>query len=355
MLRRRLQGAGQHLRNYINGMLPIPRSELRVHHGGGRDSVGGPAVKLWRMQKYFPDFPYRYNIVYSVSAKVPPIVCRYAKKRGIGVVSHVNSVFHAAYRPNFEQMNRPIAEVYNMADHIVFGSEHARGAASLLLGDAHAPSSTVYNAVDIDHFIPSDKPAERLNVLVIGIQSFRHVVECVIRAMPIVIDARPEAKLIVAGQLVEGQGIADCARSTFESIATDVGLSRIEFLGRYSQQAAPDIFAMGDVQVHMKHMDWTPNTVAEGMSCGLPILHTGNGGVGEIVGDAGLSLGLDSDWDQIRTPDAELLASSILQLADVADEKGKIARSRAELLFGMETWVAAHEKIFGDLLVDGHE
>jgi len=331
-------------------VLPVPCSELRVHHGGGSDSVGGPAVKLWRMQQFFPDRAYRYNLIYSVSAKVPPTVCRHAKRRGIKVVSHVNSIFHAAYRANFQQMNKPIAEVYKMADHVVFGSEHARSAAWQLLGESSAPWSIVYNAVDVSHFVPTEKPAGRLNVLVIGIQSFRHVVESVIRAMPLVVRARPEAKLVVVGQLSEGSGIADCSLSTFERIASDVGLSRIEFLGRYSQEDAPKLYGLGDVQVHMKHMDWTPNTVAEGMSCGLPILHTGNGGVGEIVGDAGMSLGMPADWDQIRTPDPELLASRILQLAEVAAIKGQLARSRAEQLFNMEVWVAAHKKIFGDLL-----
>jgi glycosyltransferase involved in cell wall biosynthesis len=338
------------LRNCINSLLSVPRSEIRVHHGGGAGSVGGPAVKLWRMQKYFPDRPYRYNLVYSVSAKVPPVVCRHAKKRGINIVSHVNSIFHAAYRPNFEQMNRPIAEVYKMADHVVFGSEHARSAALQLLGESSAPSSTVYNAVDVNHFTPTEKPDGRLNVLVIGIQTFRHVLESVIRAMPFVIKVRPEARLIVAGQLSEGHGISDCALSTFRRIASEVGLNRIEFLGRYSQQDAPKLYGLGDVQVHMKHMDWTPNTVTEGMSCGLPILHTGNGGVGEIVGDAGLSLALPPDWECIQTPGAELLASSILQLSEVAAEKGRLARRRAEQLFSMETWVETHKKLFTQLL-----
>ena len=302
------------------------------------------------MQQYFPDCSYRYNLIYSVSAKVPPMVCRRAKRRGVKVVSHVNSVFHAAYRPNFARMNEPIAEVYHMADHVVFGSKHARAAARNLLGESMVPSTIIYNAVDVNHFVPCVKPHGRLNVLVAGIQSFRHIVESVIHAMPLVIDRRPEARLIVAGQLTEGEGISDCSRETFSGIAADVGFSRIEFLGRYSQEEAPQVYAQGDVQVHMKHMDWTPNTVAEGMACGLPIVHTGNGGVGEIIGDAGLSLGLPTDWEEIHTPDPQTLAAGILEAADAGMEKGMLARCRAEKLFSMKSWADAHERIFSGLL-----
>ena len=99
--------------------------EPDVHHAGGHQGIGGPTIKLWRMQRYFPDTPTGYNIIYSVSGRISADVCRKAQRRGVKVVCHVNSVFHPAYRPNYEQLNAPIAAIHALADHVVYGSPAA--------------------------------------------------------------------------------------------------------------------------------------------------------------------------------------------------------------------------------------
>jgi glycosyltransferase involved in cell wall biosynthesis len=302
------------------------------------------------MKEFFPNHPFRYNLIYSVSGSVPVFICQAAKKRGVRILQHINSLHHPAYRPNYEELNKPIQQTYGLADFIVFGSNFAEQGARRYLGDPDVPFTHLYNSVDVEHFRPLPKPSDRFNVLAIGFHHFRHRIEPLIRAMPTVIRSFPQAKLLIAGQLHAGEGIWDTSRPSLDRVADEVGLSQIEFLPRYTQREAPGIYAQGDLLVHLKHMDWTPNTVAEGMACGLPILHTGNGGVPEIVGEAGLSLSLPYDWDHIHTPDPDTLAEKIVELYEIRRTKGALARQAAEDRFDLDDWISEHRVIFSTLL-----
>ncbi|MBN1886761.1 MAG: glycosyltransferase family 4 protein [Thermoflexales bacterium] len=323
----------------------------RVLHNGAQGGLGGPTVKLNRMQRYFPNDPFDYNIIYSVSARIPAHVCRQAQARGCKVVCHVNSVFHPAYRADYAERNAPIAEVYAMADYVVYGSRYAQAGVERYLGQVPVPHSIVYNAVDTSYFRPPEARAQdRFNVLAVGIHYIRHRLEPLIRAMPYVQNVYPQARLIIAGPLQKGEGIFDCGLGSMQAVADEVGLGNVDWLGSYTQKEAPLIYARGDVLVHLKHMDWTPNTVIEAMACGLPIVHTGNGGMDELVGSAGVSLNVPFDWDQIHTPDPSYVAECIIEAYKRRLDLGTMARQIAVERYEMQAWVEAHRQIFASLL-----
>jgi len=50
-----------------------------------------------------------------------------------------------------------------------------------------------------------------------------------------------------------------------------VGVVNVKIHGKYYKKSTHDLF-QGDVFGAYKDMDWTPNTVIEGMACGLPIV-----------------------------------------------------------------------------------
>ncbi len=327
---------------------PVDRRRLRVRHGGGLPGVGGPAVKLWRMQRYFPDTPRRYNIIYTVSGSVSEVECRWARRLGIPVVCHVNSCWHPAYAQDWQWRNRKFVNIHNeLADFIVYGSQQARVGANRYLGPTTAPYEIIYNAVDTAHFQPGPAPdPARFNVLVIGLHSLPHRIEPVIRAMPYIQRHYPQVRLIVAGRLVSAQE----SLARFTRLMSQARFDAVEFTGQYTQAEAPAIYAGGDVMVHLKHMDWTPNTVIEGMACGLPVVHTGNGGLPELVGQAGLSLGLPADWDKIHTPAPEKLAETIVRAYEKRAALGEAARKMAVSRYDIESWLARHRAIFEELV-----
>lgn len=335
----------------LNVFSHISGDSVRVNHGAASSGIGGPNVKLRRMQDHFANYSFRYNIIYSVSAKIPPAVCTSAGKRGVKIVQHINSVFHPAYRPNYDQLNKPFKQILNVADYVVFGSNFAREGAERYLGKCTAPSVIIYNGVDTSHFTPAKGQPGRFNILAVGVHYIRHRIEPLILAMPHVNKMYPDAKLIIAGPLKNGGGIFDCSQKSFVQLAEKVGADRnVEFLPHYTQEEAPGIMALGDILVHLKHMDWTPNTVIEAMACGVPVLHTGNGGLPEIVGEAGLSLDMPDDWDNIHIPDPEFLAEKIIGLYEIRKEKSEIARTEAVQRFDLKVWAEKHHEIFDGLL-----
>jgi glycosyltransferase involved in cell wall biosynthesis len=322
---------------------------IRVHHGADPWGIGGPVVKLQRMQKYFPDYLFRYNIIYSVSAKVSSTVCAIAQKKGVKIVQHINSLWNPIYRPDYNEKNKPFKEIYRIADHVVFGSNHAKKSAEIFLGKCRVPYTIIYNSIDMSHFAPQKRPNDRFNILGMG-HCMRHRIEPLIRSMPYVNKKFPNARLIIAGPLKKGEGIWNCSKKSFERLARELGVKDLEFLPEFTQEDAPSIYALGDILAHIMHMDWTPNTVIESMACGLPILHSGNGGLPEIVGEAGLSLDMPFDWNSIHSPEPELLAEKIIQLYKMREKKGKIARKIAVKCYNLQEWVKKHSDIFESLL-----
>lgn len=330
------------------------RSHVRVFSGGRQDWLGGPAVKLNRLQEYFPHEPYAFNLIYTVGATVPPEICRWAQRRGVKIVCHINSMYHPLYAPDYELRNRGLREIHALADHIVYGSRLARNMAERFLGKPHSPHTIAYNAIDIEHFLPvSRAPDGRFNVMAAGVHRARHRLEPLVRAMPSVIRKYPGARLLIAGSLVPGEGIFDCRPDLVRSFIRDVGLTAVEILGEYSQSDAPSVYAQADVLVHIRHLDWTPNTVIEAMACGLPVVHSGTGGLPELVGDAGVSLGLPNDWDRIHMPDPEFLAAKIIEAYERRKELGEASRQRAVEMFDIRKWAEAHRRIFEELLGHG--
>ena len=269
------------------------------------------------------------------------------------IVCHCNSCWHPAYAEDWRNKNRFLEPVHNeLADFIVYGSEQARLGAGLYLGKSDAPWEKIYNAVDVDFFVPAPSSPDRPpTILASGLQNIRHRLEPLIRAMPMIEKDLSGVKLIIAGKIKSaGPGDWDCSESWLRNLIEGVGFKNIEFIPQYQQEEAPSIYQRADLLVHLKHMDWTPNVVAEAMACGLPIVHMGNGGVPEIVGKAGVSLEVATDWERIQIPTPERVALGVVTGYRDKERLSKQAREIAVKEYSMRNWVSRHQIIFKKLL-----
>jgi glycosyltransferase involved in cell wall biosynthesis len=325
---------------------------IRVHHGY-RPEAGGPFVKLERMNRYFPDHPKNYNIIYGVSGTDFPVeTLKKARRKSVPIVCHMNSCWHPAYAGDFQAKNERLQILHDeFADFVVYGSRRAMEGARRYFKGVQGNHEIIYNAVDIDHFRVAESPEEPHppRILAAGLHQFRHRLEPLIRAMPVIRQSLPDAELWIAGKLVPGEGMWDCGEETIRGLISEVGSDGIRILPPYTQEEAPGLYNRADLLVHLKHMDWTPNVVAEAMACGLPIVHTGNGGVPEIVGDAGVSLDCPEDWDHIQAASPEAVAAGVFQAWEQRDALARLARQRAEEAFDLKDWIAKHRKIFSRL------
>ncbi len=328
------------------------RRGIRVRHAGGKKGTGGPLVKLARMAEYFPDHPKNYNLVYACYGFVHRSECRDAREKGIPVVYHMNSCWHPAYAAGGTDENEKFRSIHNeMAEFIVYGSEFARRGALKYLGSPDVPYEIIYNGVDTELFAPVERAdQERFVILIAGRHDIRHRIEPMLKAFPEIKEKYPQAILRIAGECLAGEGIRDCRRESFADLESKLPAGSVGWTGPYSQQEAPGIYADADVLVHMKHMDWTPNVVAEAMASGLPVVHAGNGGLSELVAQGGLSVDVPEDWEHIREPDPDVMTEKIIQAWTERAALGRMARERAEKHFSMAHWIERHLKIFRELL-----
>jgi glycosyltransferase involved in cell wall biosynthesis len=99
-----------------------------------------------------------------------------------------------------------------------------------------------------------------------------------LRAMKIVCEVLPDAKLIIVGDGEE--------REDLESLSDSLGIrDRVDFVGRTPHENIPDYLSQADIFVLPSVSEGFPVVILEAMACGLPIVATRVGGVPDIIED----------------------------------------------------------------------
>ncbi|WP_433055996.1 GT4 family glycosyltransferase PelF [Dactylosporangium sp. CS-033363] len=147
-----------------------------------------------------------------------------------------------------------------------------------------AKLAVIGNGVDPDRFPPlTGEPDEPVISWVGRIDPLKDL-ETLIRALAIVRESIPDARLHLAGPVPEGNEsyAADC-----RAVAAGLGLTAaVTWAGPC--RTSRDAFAVGQVAALSSISEGMPYTVLEAMMCGRPTVSTDVGGVAEAVGNAGL-------------------------------------------------------------------
>jgi glycosyltransferase involved in cell wall biosynthesis len=69
-----------------------------------------------------------------------------------------------------------------------------------------------------------------------------------------------------------------------------------------------------------------------------------------LVGDAGIGVHVEHDWNVINLPDPQAMADAVLQAYANREEFSQKARQRAVDLFSLEKFIARHKEIFEKIL-----
>lgn len=325
----------------------------RVFYGGARaGSGGGPLVKVARLQEHFPQDRRRYNLVYLLSNA--PYLTRTAlgrlKRRGVPMVLNQNGVFYQAwFDGDWRARNAEMAVAYHMADHVFWQSEFCRRCADRFLGERAGAGEVLHNAVDTGRFAPAEQRADRPLTFLVAGKIEHHLYPRIGDAMEGLAQLRAngtDACLVVAGSLDERsrqRGADDLARLGLEDAVT--------FTGPYDQESAPEVFRSADIYIMTKPNDPCPNTVLEALACGLPVIHSGTGGVPELVGEeAGWPLPCEEDFETMRWPSVPDLAAAMQAAGHDWQIRAVRARERAVKRYGMEHWIGRHRDVFTELL-----
>lgn len=187
-----------------------------------------------------------------------------------------------------DALNRPIFDSIDRAAGIVFISDFSRRLVDAFHHPVTCPSTIIHNAVDLDLFTP-EGPSQRRRL---GIGSRELVLLASAKwrrwkRLPEIVELfrRFRAQYDGACKLVVlGEG------ATLESPAPDIHLC-----GEIPADDLPSWYRTGDIYLHLATLEACGNTQIEAMACGLPVLCTNNGGIGETVRKARGGLVCEAD------------------------------------------------------------
>lgn len=174
--------------------------------------------------------------------------------------------------------------------HVIVNSAMVRRDVQRRHGVPDERLTTIHNGVDLAHFHPrlratvgKAKRAElglaagECAILFLGSGYARKGLDLVLEAFPLVLAARPEARLVVAG--------FDSARASFEARAAELGLAgRARFLG--GTLAPAELYAAADLYVLPTRYDPFANSTLEALAAGLPVVTSATNGGAELLGEA---------------------------------------------------------------------
>jgi glycosyltransferase involved in cell wall biosynthesis len=309
--------------------------------------VAGGTAKFQRLAARFPNRPTGFTLLYLGSTWLPrdvrPLLAL-ARLRGAPVVLNQNGVAYPGWSGSAtEELNRRNRRVLTAARHVLYQSEFSKRSADEFVG---APSGTwevLYNAVDVDRFVPAaNRPEDGPTLILYGDQTQAYRLELALRTFALVREAHSGARLIVTGRLV-----SDADRLLDELRIED----RVELTGRYSQTEAPTILQRAHVLLHTKVKDPCPSAVIEGMACGVPVVYPASGGTVELVGDeGGIGVSHQDGWDRDTPPSAEALATAVTDVLAAHSTYAEGARRRAVERFSLGAWLDRHEVLFRELV-----
>lgn len=323
---------------------PVKRSRLTF----------GGAVKLTYLAENFPHkFP-AANLLYTVSSVAHPLqikILEEAKGKVLKVVVNQNGVAFPAWDgANYEASNRSLKQVISFADFIIYQSQFCKDSAERYISPPDVPSEVICNPVDTHLFSPDACPAkpETLTLLLGGNQYEKYRLELALQTLKALHRDVPNTKLIVTGNLWLPR---DEAKTWTKQALSDMNLTEhVAFTGTYAQTDAPALYSQAHLLLHTKYADPSPGLVLEAMALGMPVVHLDNGGVPELVGDAGIGVHVEHDWNKINLPDPQAMADAVLQVYARREEFSQKARQRAVDLFSLEKFVSKHKEIFEKVL-----
>ncbi len=318
------------------------------------DYAHGGSIKLTYLAETFAHHFPSANLLYAVSSVGHPLrenILAEAKRKGLKIVINQNGVAFPAWDGlNYEASNRTLKTMISLADFIIYQSQFCKLSAERYLSPPNVPKEIVYNPVDTRLFIPDDgakKPAD-LTLLLGGNQHQKYRLELALRTLQSLHREMPKAKLIVTGRLwFPGYEAQEWTTRTLK----EMGLTDyVTFTGTYVQSNARAIFSQAHLLLHTQYADASPGVVLEAMAMALPVVHLGNGGVPELVGDAGISVPVDHSWDKVNLPDPDDMADAVLRVYSRCDEYALTARQRVLENFSLEKFISRHSEIFTRLL-----
>ena len=333
--------------NYIFRNFILKTNTPNIFYAGAKKgNIGGPFTKTKKLNHFFPEHKFKFNIVYVLS-NFPFLSTNsisLLKRQKIPMILNQNGVFYSAwFKRDWKMENLKLAKVYHSADYIFWQSNFCKFASDNFLGKRSGEGEILYNAVDTKKFIPKLKKSNDIfKLLITGniTKKNNYRILTILKAFKEIIKINKFVNLLIAGNIED--------KKYFIYETERLGIKDfVYFLGPYSQENAPKIYQIADAYITISYQDNCPTAVIEAMSCGLPIIYSSSGGVPELVGkDSGVGLLVPQDWENIHIPEIENILIGFFEVMEKREIFSENARERALNLFDITYWLERHEYIF---------
>ena len=271
------------------------------------------------------------------------LIARRRYRLPVPVVAHHHHLDPDRLNPLIE------AKVMRGADRVVVGSDFARRQAAAELSVPPERFAVVPYGVDPrfqsgpcpERLVARHRLEGKLVTLYLGGLKERKNLFFLLDCWQDVARDRPEAHLLVAG--------SGPLRQRLERHAAGLGLDgRVTFAGYVAEDEKVDYYNVADAFFFPSAMEGFGLTVAEAMSCGVPVVASRRGSLPEVVedGESGL-LGDPEDRGDMAGKLALLLSDPALRA-----KLGAAGRARVERDFRWERCAAATARVYEDVLDD---
>lgn len=176
------------------------------------------------------------------------------------------------------------------------------------------PARAIYNFVETDRFVFRNR--KPLRPIFLSNRNFEahYQVADVLRACRIIQNEFPAASLIVAGYGSEEQQL--------KSLAAELDLKNIEFVGRVENAAMPRLYDRADIYLNSSVVDNMPLSIIEAFACGLPVVSTNAGGIPYICEHEETALLVEvNDYKALARETIRLLESDDLAQKIIANAR----------------------------------
>jgi glycosyltransferase involved in cell wall biosynthesis len=188
-------------------------------------------------------------------------------------------------------------------------------------------TATIYDLPEAVHQVFFDERVQKStqnitqNILIVGTIVQRKGIEDALDAMSLILAKYPSAKLLVVGDGKPDYLEALKRRTVSAGIA-----SNIDWLGFRTAEEIRALHAMSAVLIHPSHIDNSPNSVAEAMASGLPVVASNVGGIPSMIehGVTGLLVELRNH---------HRLAEAVIALLHNEAERKRLASRAKEVAF----------------------
>jgi len=207
--------------------------------------------------------------------------------KGSNNILRLDNLYFDSENPDCDRLNFPIFQCYKHFDKVIFQSNFSKKMYETFTA-LKKENAVIYNGVP-SSFSPdavpvyADARAKDYEKVCITSASWRRH-----KRLEELVEAFNSPKLKDVCLIVLG--------GKDYPISMDIP-SNVLMCPKYDHWALPSLYVAADAMLFISWLDCCPNAVVEALACGVPVMCSHNGGTNELVGDDGVVLRLEADYE----------------------------------------------------------